>query len=111
MRQCLVLLKRAVSENEVAQWQAAMLEGRVRMYEGRPQFYGTQFQPDKNGVYIPYTIEKPESVNDRRRAVGLNTLEERMVEMREQSAQEKAPLPSNWEAEYERWLHSVSWRE
>lgn len=111
MRQCLSLLKQAASENEVPQWHAAMLEDRIRMYEGRPQVYGTQFQPDKNGEFTPYTIENPESVNDRRRAVGLNTLEERMVEMREQSAQEKVPLPPSWEAEYERRLHSVGWRE
>lgn len=111
MRQCLSLLKQAASENEVPQWHAAMLEDRIRMYEGRPQVYGTQFQPDTNGDFTPYTIENPESVNDRRRAVGLNTLEERMVEMREQSAQEKVPLPPSWEAEYERRLHSVGWRE
>lgn len=111
MRLCLSLLKQAASENEVPQWHAAMLEDRIRMYEGRPQVYGTQFQPDKNGEFTHYTIENPESVNDRRRAVGLNTLEERMVEMREQSAQEKLPLPPSWEAEYERWLHSVGWRE
>lgn len=111
MRQCLSLLKQAASEYEVPQWQAAMLEDRIRMYEGKPQVYGTQFQPDEYGEFVPYTIENPEDVNDRRRSVGLNTLEERMAEMREQSAQEKVSLPPNWEAEYERWLHSVGWRE
>ena len=111
MRQCLSLLKRTASENEVLQWHAAMLEDRIRMYEGRHQVYGTQFQPNKNGELAPYPIKDPESVNDRRRAVGLNTLEERMAEMREHSAQEKVSLPPNWEQEYERWLHSVGWRE
>lgn len=111
MRQCHSLLKQAASRNDAPQWQAAMLEDRIRMYEGRPQVYGTQFQPDKDGVFIPYIIENPESVNDRRRAVGLGTLEERMAEMREQSAQEKLSLPPGREAQYERWLHSVGWRE
>ena len=111
MRQCLALLKQAASQREVPQWQAAMLEDRIRMYEGKPQVYGTQFQPNKGEGFIPYTIENPERVNDRRRTVGLNTLEERMAEMRVQSAQEMASLPPNWEEEYERWLYTVGWRE
>lgn len=111
MRQCHSLLKQAASGNDAPQWQAAMLEDRIRMYEGRPQVYGTQFQPDKDGVFIPYIIEDPESVNDRRRAVGLGTLEERLAEMREQGAQEKLSLPPDREAQYERWLRSVGWRE
>lgn len=111
MRKCLLLLKQAASANEAPLWHTAMLEDRIRMYEGRPQVYGTQFRPDKNGEFTPYTIENPESVNYRRRAVGLNTLEDRMAEMREQSAQENVSLPPNWEAEYEKWLHSVGWRE
>ena len=44
MRRCLSLLKEAASKGEAALWQAAMLEDRIRMYEGRPQVYGTQFQ-------------------------------------------------------------------
>jgi hypothetical protein len=111
MRRCLSLLKQAASENEVPRWQAAMLEDRIRMYEGRPQVYGTQFQPNKNGEFIPYTIDSPESVNDRRRAVGLNTLEERIAEIREQNAQEKVSLPQDWETEYNKWLRSVGWHE
>jgi hypothetical protein len=111
MRQCLSLLKRAALENEVPQWQGAMLEDRIRMYEGEAQVYGTQFQPDEDGNFVPYKIENPESVNDRRRAVGLNSLEERLAEIREQTAVEKIPLPGDWEKQYERWLRSVGWRD
>lgn len=110
MRQCLYLLKQADSKNEVFPWQAAMLEDRVRMYEGKPQIYGTQFQPDKNGELISYPIEDPEYVNDRRRTIGLNTLEERAAELRNQSAHENVSLPPDWEEEYERWLYLVGWR-
>ena len=110
MRRCRLLLTQAASENEAPRWQLAMMEDRIRMYEGRPQTYGTQFQPDKNGEFVPYTIENPKEVNDRRRAVGLNTLEERIAEIREQSAREKVSLPPNWESEYETWLHAVGWR-
>ena len=110
MRRCRLLLTQAASKNEAPRWQLAMMEDRIRMYEGRPQRYGTQFQPDKNGAFVPYTIENPENVNERRRAVGLNTLEERIAEIREQSAGEKVSLPPNWESDYETWLRAVGWR-
>jgi len=110
VRYCLSLLKQAASNNEVIPWQAAMLEDRVRMYEGKPQIYGTQFQPSKSGELNPYPIENPESVNDRRLAVGLNTLEERTAELRAQSARENVPTPPDLEEQYEKWLYSVGWR-
>jgi len=84
------------------------------MFEGKTQIYGSQFQPDKNGEPVPYPIENPEGVNDRRRAVGLNTLEERTAELRNQMARENVPLPPDWEAhqkKYVAWLHSVGWRK
>jgi hypothetical protein len=110
VRHCLSLLKQAASNNEVIPWHAAMLEDRVRMYEGKPQIYGTQFQPSKCGELNPYPIENPESVNERRLAVGLNTLEERTAELREQSARENVPMPPDIEEQYEKWLYSVGWR-
>lgn len=110
MRHCLSLLKQAAANNEVIPWHAAMLEDRIRMYEGKPQIYGTQFQPNKNGELVPYTIENPESVNGRRLAVGLNTIEERTAELRAQSARENIPTPPDLEEQYEKWLYSVGWR-
>ncbi|MEW9570133.1 DUF6624 domain-containing protein [Rhodanobacter sp. Si-c] len=110
MRRCLSLLKQATSDGEAIPWQVAMLEDRIRMYEGKPQIYGTQFQPDKNGQLNPYQIENPESVNDRRLAVGLNTIEERTAELRAQSASENIPTPPDLEEQYEKWLYSAGWR-
>ncbi len=110
MRHCLSLLKQAAVNNEVIPWHAAMLEDRIRMYEGKPQIYGTQFQPNKNGELEPYPIENPESVNGRRLTVGLNTIEERTAELRAQSARENIPTPPDLEEQYEKWLYSVGWR-
>lgn len=70
----------------------------------------TQFQPDENGELVPYPIENPEGVNERRLAVGLNSLEERMLELREQAEHEAVPLRAEWEEQYERWLRSAGWR-
>jgi hypothetical protein len=110
MRHCLSLLKQAVSNSEVISWQVAILEDRICMYEGKLQIYGTQFQPSKNGELNPYPIENPESVNDRRLAVGLNTLEERTAELREQRARENIPTSPDLEEQYEKWLCLVGWR-
>lgn len=110
MRHCLSLLQQASSNNEVIPWQAAMLEDRIRMYEGKPQIYGTQFQPNKTGELTPYMIENPECVNERRLAVGLNTLEERTTELRDQMARENVPVSPDLEEQYEKWLYSVGWR-
>ncbi|MBD9356207.1 DUF6624 domain-containing protein [Methylomonas albis] len=110
MRHCLTLLKQAAASNDVMPWQAAFLEDRIRMYEGKPQIYGTQFQPSQNGQLEPYPIEHPESVNDRRLAVGLNTLEERTADLTAQSARENMPTPPDLDQQYQTWLYSVGWR-
>ena len=110
MRHCLSLLQQAAANNEVIPWQAAMLEDRIRMYEGKPQSYGTQFQPSKTGELTPYMIDNPEYVNERRLAVGLNTIEERTAELRDQSARENVPVSPDLEEQYEKWLYAVGWR-
>lgn len=110
MRHCLSLLKTAAANDEASPWQAAMLEDRILMFEGKPQIYGSQFQPDKNGELNPYPIENPESVNSRRLKVGLNTIEERTAELREQNARENIQTPPGIEKQYEKWLYSVGWR-
>lgn len=110
MRHCLFLLKQAASSNQVIPWYVAMLEDRIRMYEGKPQIYGTQFQPNKKGELEVYPIENPKSVNERRLAVGLNTIEERTAEIRRQSARENLQTPPDIEEQYRKWLYSVGWR-
>ena len=110
MRKCLSLLRKAGQEDEAPLWQAAILEDRIRMYKGRPQVYGTQFQPNKNGELVPYAVENPEGVNNRRKEVGLNSLEERMRELRAELEREAIPIPPDWEEDYERWLRAAGWR-
>lgn len=100
-----LIVQQAVSNGEAVPWQGAMLEDRIRMYEGKPQIYGSQFQPDENGQLNPYQIENPESVNDRRLAVGLNTIEERTAELRAQRARENISTPPDLEEQFEKWLY------
>lgn len=106
-RRCLGLLQEAVASGDVPAWQPAMLEDRVRMFEGRPQLYGTQLEPDHEGKPRPYLIEDPEHVEERRRAVGLEPLSERLAR------EKQVPLPRDrerFEREYEAWLRQVGWR-
>jgi len=110
MRHCLSLLKQAAASIGVMPWRAAFLEDRIRMYEGKPQIYGTQFQPNQNGQFEPYPIENPESVNDRRLAVGLNSIEERTAELTAQSARGNIPTPPVLAQQYQTWLYSVGCR-
>jgi hypothetical protein len=111
MRQVLGLLRDALAKGEVSPAQPAYLEDRICCFEGRPQVYGTQFEPGEDGLPQPYVIADPEHVNERRRAIGLNTIEERTRELRAGCEPEHDPQAR---AEYERgyleWLKKVGWR-
>ena len=92
---------------EVRAWQPAMLEDRIRMFEGRPQLYGTQLEPDDEGRVRPYPIEDPGHVEERRQAVGLEPLAAILAR------DERVPRPKDperFKREYEAWLHRVGWR-
>jgi hypothetical protein len=72
-RSCLKFLAEAAREHTVPLWQPAMLEDRIRVFENRPQLYGTQLKPDAHGNPRPHAIEDRERVDERRRAVGLES--------------------------------------
>jgi hypothetical protein len=74
-RTCLDMMK-AQPEGEVSPGKIAYLEDRVRVGEGRPQLYGTQFYADETGNFSPRPIEDPDHVDERRQAVGLQPLSE-----------------------------------
>jgi hypothetical protein len=106
-RRCLAALQAAAAAGDAPAWQPAMLEDRIRMFEGRPQRYGTQLEPDGAGALRPYWIEDPEGVDERRRAVGLEPLRDRLAR------EPRIPPPSDrqrFEREYQEWLRRVGWR-
>ncbi len=70
---CLALMAAAGPE-EVSQSDLAYLTDRVRMGEGQPQIYGTQFWTDESGQFGPQPIEDEALVNERRASVGLGSL-------------------------------------
>ncbi len=72
------LLERAAAEGEARLPDAAMLEDRIRMREGKKQIYGTQVHsgPETGGKLELYPIEDEGHVEERRAAVGLPPLAE-----------------------------------
>jgi hypothetical protein len=103
----------AAARGEVAPIEVAMLEDRIRCYEGRPQRYGTQFDWDASGQLSPYPVEDPEGVDRRRASIGLGPLDEAVRSMREQMAQGPEMPPKDWaerQRQNELWLQKVGWR-
>lgn len=112
-RRALGLLQQAVAAGEADPLHAAMLEDRIRTFEGRPQRFGTHFDWDAAGDLSPLPIEDPEGVDTRRRDVGLEPLAERTRRMREQALLEGEKPPVDFvrrRDEMEHWARSVGWR-
>lgn len=106
-RRCVALLWAAAERGEAPAWQAAYLEDRVRRFEGRPQRWGTQIEIDDAGRAAPPELEEPDTVDERRAALGLEPLAERLA------AFGTVPVPrdrARFEREYAAWLRRVGWR-
>jgi hypothetical protein len=74
-RKFLDLLRVAVAGREAEPRDLAYLEDRVRVGDGRPQLYGTQFTGIGNDL-APSPIEDPDHLDERRAAVGLQPFAE-----------------------------------
>jgi hypothetical protein len=109
-RRGVALLEEAAARGEVPRWQVAYLTDRVRYFEGKPEIYGTQYELDADGETMPSPIEDPDRVDERRRSVGLGTLEENTRRMRAASTRRPKDLEA-FRKRFEDWAHSVGWRE
>jgi hypothetical protein len=103
MRSCRKLLEAAAASGDVPRWQHAMMDDRIRVYEGRPQRYGSQLRDTVNGV-APYPLEDPSRVEEWRKEVGLPPLGELLSGIREE------PPPTAEEIE-KREAGEVEWRK
>lgn len=114
-RRGLEWLRAAAERDDVPEIEVAMLEDRIRVYEGKPQRYGTQFDFDRTGRITPYPIEDEAGVDGRRARLGLPSMGDLERENEEHAAEEgHAPFPpEEWdrrEREREAWLRKVGWR-
>jgi hypothetical protein len=86
MRLCRDLLDEASGRGEVPRWQFAYTDDRVRVFEGRPQRYGTQLRDGPDGPE-PHPLEDADWVDELRRSLGLAALADILAEAR------KSPPP------------------
>lgn len=113
MREGLRLVRAAAERGDVPPIEVAMLEDRIRTYEGRGQLYGTQFDWDDQGELSPILLEAPESVDERRAAVGLDPLADSIDAMRRRTSEAGEGPPADPVArsrEADDWARSVGWR-
>jgi hypothetical protein len=112
MRKCVKLLEIAVSENKANPKNLAYLTDRIAVFEGKPQLYGTQFDWDENGELNPNNCDDLMKVNQRRKLIGLNSIEEQTDIIRKQAKAENQTAPTDLEKrkeEMEQWKKSVGW--
>ncbi|WP_345989345.1 DUF6624 domain-containing protein [Chryseobacterium sp. Chry.R1] len=112
MRKCVRLLKDAVNEQKADPKNLAYLSDRIAVFEGKPQLYGTQFDWNENGEMVPNFVDNITKVNERRKSIGLNTLEEQTAIIREQVKRENQSPPEDFSKrknEVEAWKKKVGW--
>jgi hypothetical protein len=71
-RLALSLLTAAVARGEAPARQEAFLRDRVLVNEGRRQRYGTQIAGVVDGAPVPWPVEDPDRMDQRRAAVGID---------------------------------------
>lgn len=112
MKKCAKLLEDTVSANKASPTDLAYLTDRIAVFEGRLQWYGTQFDWDENGQLSPNPIGDVANVNQRRKSIGLNTLEEQVEMIRTQAKRENQRPPIDAEKrrqEFREWKKRVGW--
>ncbi|HVV33175.1 MAG TPA: DUF6624 domain-containing protein [Vitreimonas sp.] len=112
-RRGLDLILEAIPRGDANPLDAAYLSDRIAMYEGRPQVFGTQFDWDANGQLSPAPIKDPQSVDERRAALGLPPMADTIAEVRANAAAEGGAPPADLaqrRAQFEAWTRRVGWR-
>jgi uncharacterized protein DUF6624 len=81
MRQCRDLLDAASTNGDAPRWQFAIIDDRIRVYEGRPQRYGTQLRNGPAGLE-PHPLENETRVASMRMQAGLPPLAKTIAKAR-----------------------------
>ncbi|QSW87639.1 hypothetical protein J0383_15255 [Flavobacterium endoglycinae] len=112
MRKCAAELKTAVNENKADAIHLAYLTDRIAVFEDKPQLYGTQFDWDETGKLIPNPFDDLAKVNERRKAIGLITLEEQTESIQKRALNENQTPPKDFNKQKEEmneWRKKVGW--
>jgi len=76
MEQCLAMMQVSAERGEASRNDLALLIDRVRVRQGKPQLYGTQFRSGPDGLLAPDPIEDEVHLDERRKTMGLSTMAE-----------------------------------
>ena len=108
MRSCAELIRASVAAGEADAGHLAMLEDRIRMFEGAPQLYGTQYDWDESRTAMVPVGGVQDGVDERRRVAGLPPIEWR----RDPAPGEPPPREDHAERlrAIDAWARSVGWR-
>ena len=112
MKKCAELLSNEVSHKNADPKQLAYLTDRIAVFEGKLQLFGTNFDWDENGELNPNKYDDLIKVNQRRKSIGLNTLEEQTEIIRQHALAEKQFPTADFQArktQYEEWRKRVGW--
>ncbi len=112
MRKCLKLLEDSTPETHAERINIAYLSDRITVFEGRPQLYGTQFDWNENGKLSPNIYDDLNKVNERRKSLGLNSLEDQTASIRNRARKENQHPPADLKQrneDMEAWKKSVGW--
>lgn len=112
MKRCAELLEIEVKKKTADARNLAYLKDRIATFENKPQLYGTQFDWDENGELSPNDFDDINKVNQRRKSIGLNTLEEQTEIIRTQAKNENHSPPKDLnhrKMEMENWKKLVGW--
>jgi hypothetical protein len=85
-------LEVAVDAGDAAPGHLACLVDRIRMADGQPQVYGSQWVVTAAGTLAPWPIAEPETVDARRERVGLQPLATQRSIMETEYAEHGTPL-------------------
>ncbi|SHL32534.1 DUF6624 domain-containing protein [Flavobacterium chilense] len=108
MKKCAEELKKAITKNKANPINLAYLTDRIAVFEDKPQLYGTQFDWDENGELSPNYFDDLTKVNQRRKQIGLPTLEDQIEIMRKRIAEENQSPSKDQE---KRKQEIIEWRK
>ncbi len=106
MRECLTQMRLAAAAQDYVLELIAYTEDRIRVFEGRPQLYGTNLDWVDGELKLT-PVEEPEKLDLRRKSFGLPPISK----VQTQYSLERPPKDAaKKKKEYEIWLRKTGWR-
>ena len=112
MRKCARLLENEVKNKNADPQHFAYLSDTIAVLERIPQLYGTQFDWDSSGLLNPDRFDDVSKVNERRKSIGLNNVQDQTLVIRDQAKNENQLPPADYQKrqkEIYEWKKSVGW--